>query len=168
MTSGVAHAGASRGGHFEHPEASRTPASRVLAALAAAWRHYTSRELHYSGAQYLFSRGIDVRVLERHVGRFEVGHTPGTATGLVSVLRQQGFSGDELVDAGLAARRTADGMLFDYYRQRVLVPVRDQEGRVCGIIGRNIGDDRWPKYKNPPRTCTYDKSVNMYQPLPAP
>jgi DNA primase len=59
-------------------------------------------------------------------------------------------------------------MIFDYYRQRVLVPVRNQEGRVCGIVGRNIGDERWPKYKNPPRTCTYDKSINMYQPLPAP
>lgn len=160
--------GASRGGHCEYPEPSRTPASRVLAALASAWRHYTSRQLHYSGAEYLFRRGIDVRVLERLVGRFEVGHTPRTATSLVSVLRQQGFADDELVDAGLATRHTEDGTLFDYYRQRVLVPVRDQEGRVCGIVGRNIGDERWPKYKNPPRTCTYDKSINMYQPLPAP
>ena len=60
-----------------------------------------------------------------------------------------------------------DGRLLDYYQQRVLLPVRDPEGRVCGIVGRNIGDERWPKYKNSPRTCTYDKSVNMYQPLPA-
>jgi DNA primase len=140
----------------------------VLAALASAWKHYTSRQLHDIGAQYLFTRGIDVRRLERHVQRFEVGHTPGTATGLVSVLRQQGFSSDELVDAGLATRLMQDGRLFDYYQQRVLVPVRDQVGRVCGIVGRNIGDERWPKYKNSPRTCTYDKSVNMYQPLPAP
>ena len=165
---GAATYSASRGGQLDYPEPSRTPASRVFAALAAAWTHYTSRQLHYSGADYLFRRGIDVRVLERHVGRFEVGHTPGTSTGLVSALRQQAFSSDELVDAGLATRRTEDGMLFDYYRQRVLVPVRDQAGRVCGIVGRNIGDERWPKYKNSPRTCTYDKSINMYQPLPAP
>ncbi|MHB8437298.1 MAG: toprim domain-containing protein, partial [Acidimicrobiales bacterium] len=39
---------------------------------------------------------------------------------------------------------------------------------VCGLIGRNRGDDRFPKYKNPPRTAVYDKSVNLYQPLPAP
>jgi DNA primase len=159
---------ASRGGHVDYPEPSRTPANRVFAALAAAWRHYTCPQLHYSGAQYLFRRGIDVRVLERHVGRCEVGHTPGTGAGVVALLRQQGFSSDELVDAGLATRRTEDGMLFDYYRQRVLLPVRDRDGRVCGMVGRNIGDERWPKYKNPPRTCTYDKSINMYQPLPVP
>jgi DNA primase len=36
------------------------------------------------------------------------------------------------------------------------------------LVGRNVGDDRWPKYKNPPRTHAYNKSVNLYQPLPAP
>ena len=56
----------------------------------------------------------------------------------------------------------------DFYRQRVLIPLRDDQGQVCGLIGRNVGDVRWPKYKNPPVTHTYDKSVNLYQPLPAP
>jgi DNA primase len=49
-----------------------------------------------------------------------------------------------------------------------LIPIRDQDSRICGFVGRNVGDDRWPKYKNPPRTHAYDKSVNLYQPLPAP
>ena len=49
-----------------------------------------------------------------------------------------------------------------------LIPIRDQQSRICGFVGRNVGDDRWPKYKNPPRTHAYDKSVNLYQPLPAP
>ena len=50
----------------------------------------------------------------------------------------------------------------------MLIPIRDQQERLCGFVGRNIGDDRWPKYKNPPRTATFDKSVNLYQPLPSP
>jgi DNA primase len=100
--------------------------------------------------------------------RFEVGHTPATGTALVSALRQQGFSDDELVDSGLASRRLEGALLTDYYRQRVLIPVRDQQDRICGLIGRNIGDARWPKYKNPPRTVAYDKSINLYQSLPAP
>jgi hypothetical protein len=79
----------------------------------------------------------------------------------------KGFTSDELVDAGLAHRRR-DGRLADFYRQRVLIPIRNQDSRVCGFVGRNVGDERWPKYKNPPRTYAYDKSVNLYQPLPAP
>ena len=155
-------------GQLDYPDPTRTPAGRVLAALAAAWTYYSSPHLHDRGVEYLVRRGIDVGVLERHRGRCEVGHTPATRTGLVSEMRQQGFSSDELVDAGLASRRLEGGLLTDYCRQRVLIPVRDQLGRVCGLVGRNIGDERWPKYKNPPRTCTYDKSVNLYQPLRAP
>jgi hypothetical protein len=83
-------------------------------------------------------------------------------------MRQQSFSPDEPVDAGLAYRRLGDGLPTGCYRQRVVVPVRDQQGRVCGLIGRNIGDSRWPKYKNPPSTVAYDKSINLYQRLPAP
>jgi DNA primase len=37
-----------------------------------------------------------------------------------------------------------------------------------GLVGRNVSDPRWPKYVNPPRTHSYDKSVNRYQPLAAP
>ncbi len=73
----------------------------------------------------------------------------------------------EALDAGLAYQRD-DGTLADFYRQRVLIPIRDRQGQLAGLIGRNIGDSRWPKYKNPPRTLLYDKSVNLYQPLPPP
>ena len=160
--------GAGRRCYSEQPDLSRTPPSRVFAALDAAWTHYSSEQLHYTGAQYLMGRGIDVGILEHHVGRYEVGHTAASSAGVVSVLRRQGFTADELVDAGLAIRSEEHSPLVDYYRERVLVPLRDEEGRVCALIGRNVGHPRWPKYKNPPRTCVYDKSVNLYQPLVVP
>jgi DNA primase len=83
-------------------------------------------------------------------------------------MRRRGFADDELVDAGLAHRRLGDRHLTDFYRNRVLIPVRDQQDKLVGFIGRNVGDGRWPKYKNPPHTSRYDKSVDLYQPLPAP
>jgi DNA primase len=151
------------------PDLARTPAERVYASLAAAWGYYTYAPLHNRGEDYLRSRGIDVRVLEAHTGRPEVGHTPAKADGLVSILRSKGFSDDELVDAGLAHRRPGGQPLSDFYRQRVLIPIRDDEGRIAGFIGRNIGGrGLFAKYKNPPHTHAYDKSVNLYQPLPAP
>jgi DNA primase len=154
-------------GHAEYPDLSRTPASQVFTALAAAWRYYSCSPLRDKGAAYLARRGIDVSVLEAQTRRAEVGHSPARPEGLVSAMLAKGFTADELVDAGLA-HRNADGRLTDFYRQRVLIPIRDQHRRICGFVGRNVGDDRWPKYKNPPRTHAYDKSVNLYQPLPAP
>jgi DNA primase len=154
-------------GQADYPNLFRTPATRVFDALAAAWAYYSSDPLHERGAAYLAGRGIDVAVLEAHTGRDEVGHTPASPCGLVTAMRVRGFADDDLVDAGLA-HRGADGHIADFYRQRVLIPIRDQESRICGLVGRNVGDERWAKYKNPPRTQAYDKSVNLYQPLPAP
>jgi DNA primase len=86
---------------------------------------------------YLTGRGIDIAVLEDHNGRAEAGHTPSGPHGLVAALRADGFSDDELVDTGLA-RRYPDGSLRDFYRQRVLIPVRDDRQRIVGLVGRNV------------------------------
>jgi DNA primase len=152
----------------ELPDLDRTPAERVFAALDAAWGYYTYRPLHARGAAYLAERGIQIGLLESHTGRPEVGHTPARPDGLVNALRSRGFTDDELVDAGLAHRRLGTDPLSDFYRHRVLIAVRDPRQRVCGFVGRNVGGARWAKYKNPPRTLAYDKSVNLYQPLPPP
>jgi DNA primase len=151
----------------EGPDLTRTPPSRIFEALEAAWDYYTFNPLHHRGTAYLWGRGIDVRVLEARTGRREVGHTPARSDGLVVALHARGFTSDELIDAGLAIRRRGSSVA-DFYRQRVLIPIRHEGGHVCGFVGRNVGDDRWPKYKNPPRTAVYDKSVDLYRPLPPP
>jgi DNA primase len=153
----------------EPPDLARTPSYRVQAALEMAWMFYTESERHRRGSDYLARRGVrDVEFLERHNRRFEVGYAPDQPTGLVDWMRRRGFADDELVDAGLAHRRTEDRCLTDFYRDRVLIPVRDRNDKLAGFIGRNVGDARWPKYKNPPHTVRYDKSLHLYQPLPAP
>lgn len=165
---GDAGVGSGASGASERPDLERTSAERVGQALQAAWAYYCCDALHKRAATYLAGRGIEVRRLEEHTGRREVGHTPVRPDGLVTQLRRLGFSAAEMVDAGLAHRSLGSSLLDDYYRQRVLVPVRDGAGQITGLIGRNVGDSRWPKYKNPPRTHLYDKSVNLYQPLPPP
>jgi DNA primase len=155
-------------GRTEPPDLSRTSAERVSEALQTAWAHYSSPTLHRKGAAYLARRGIDIGVLEDRTGRCQVGHTPADPAGLTTALRASGYSDEELVDAGLALRYAEGGPVSDYYRDRALIALQGDDGGVAGMIGRNIGDGRWPKYKNPPRTHAYDKSVNLYQPLPAP
>ncbi|MDA8317783.1 MAG: CHC2 zinc finger domain-containing protein [Actinomycetota bacterium] len=154
-------------GRFEAPDLSRTPPARVHEALQLAWEHCSRGHLHELGVTYLGRRCIDVPVLEALNDRAEVGHSPEGPQGLVQFMRGLGFDDDELVDAGLAQRRLGERDVVDFYRHRVLVPVRDGNGRIRGMIGRSVGGASGPKYKNPPRTHAYDKSVNLYRPLTA-
>ncbi len=149
----------------ELPDLNRTSAERVRVALAEAWSYYSYARLHDEGSSYLQNRGIFVVDLEAELGEPVVGHTPHKSPDqLIVRLKEKGFTDDELVDAGLA-RRTPGRPMIDAFRDRVMVPVRDDVGDVIGFIGRYDGTrGDVPKYLNCAKTITYDKSVNLYRP----
>lgn len=151
----------------EQPDINRTSSRRVREVVEAAWEHCTAGPLHALAVAYLAGRQINVTAIEMFTGRKEAGFTPRHGPTLANRLLSDGFRADELVDAGLA-HRYSDGRITDFYRDRLLIPVRDDSGRIAGLVGRNVGDPRWPKYKNPPRTVLFDKAEDLYQPLPAP
>lgn len=87
-------------------------------------------------------------------------HTPWSESGLVAHLTRKGFTGDELVDAGLALR-FADGRMLDRFRHRLMLASRDPRGRFIGFYGRATSANpsaAVPKYLNTPTTVVFDKS----------
>ncbi len=146
----------------ERPDPARTPSERVMAVNAAAWRYLCLPRLAQRGRDYLHARGIDVTALEAEIRRPVVGHTPYQSDGLVTHLRQRSFSDDEIVDAGWGARR--DGQTSDRFRRRVIIPVRDQDGRVIGAYGRDVTGTANQKYLNTPETMAFHKGAAVYRP----
>ena len=128
----------------------RTPANRVLAALRDAWSDYTYGALGPAGHAYLAGRGIDVVALEAETGQVITGHTPFKAPDqLVQRLRAKGYRLDELVDAGLARRVASllaggEPVAYDYYQARVVVPVRDDDENVIGLLSAATTATIWP------------------------
>jgi DNA primase len=163
---GRPHTGAAVSPRAESPDLARTPPGRALAALAAAWDYCTRPPARDRAAAYLAARGVDVRLVEACTGRAEAGYAPARPDGLAAALTRRGFTADELVDAGLARRYPARAWLADFYRGRVLLPLRDDQGHVVGFAGRDV-TGHGPKYLNPPATAVYDKSLILYRPLPA-
>ncbi|MFI5240359.1 MAG: DNA primase [Candidatus Saccharimonadia bacterium] len=103
-----------------------------------------------------------VRRLKRQtVAEFQIGFAPESWEGLVSALRMQGFSDDELVAAGLAARRASGQGIYDMFRGRLMFSISDSQGRPVGFTGRVL-DESLPKYLNTPQTVLYDKSRAIY------
>ncbi|WP_018251959.1 DNA primase [Salinispora mooreana] len=134
---------------------------RLIAAHAAAVEFYRA-QLTTAGArparEFLAQRGFDKAAAERYA----CGFAPDGWDLLTRHLRQQGFSHDELVTAGLS-RPARSGSLIDRFRRRLLWPIRDLTGDVVGFGARKLfADDDSPKYLNTPETPIYKKSHVLY------
>ncbi|MFG1955714.1 DNA primase [Micromonospora sp. NPDC048830] len=134
---------------------------RLVAAHAAAVEFYRA-QLTTAGArparEFLARRGFDRAAAER----YGCGFAPDAWDLLTKHLRQQGFTHDELVTAGLS-RPSRSGTLIDRFRRRLLWPIRDLTGDVIGFGARKLfDDDDGPKYLNTPETPIYKKSHVLY------
>ena len=108
---------------------------------------------------YLDSRGISVVV----AAEWDIGYAPAGWTALTDHLRRLGHGDDEIEAAGVAkpsSRRT----LIDRFRDRVMLPVDDEQGRLAGFIGRTHpgAGDSVPKYLNSPETAGYRKGSLLF------
>ncbi|WP_434741277.1 DNA primase [Micromonospora sp. SH-82] len=143
------------------PRAPHGQKQRLVAAHAAAVEFYRG-QLTTAGArparEFLAQRGFDRAAAER----YGCGFAPDAWDLLTKHLRQQGFTHDELVTAGLS-RPSRSGSLIDRFRRRLLWPIRDLAGDVIGFGARRLfDDDDGPKYLNTPETPIYKKSHVLY------
>ena len=105
--------------------------------------------------EYLYRRGLD----DPTIRRFGLGATPPGWDGLMRHLQSEGYSLDQMVQAGLITRR--ENGSFDMFRQRVLFPILNAQGAVLAFGGRAMGDAQ-PKYLNSPDTPVFNKRQGVY------
>ncbi|MBF6590711.1 MAG: DNA primase [Ktedonobacterales bacterium] len=133
---------------------------RELNEAAAIWYHHQllqAPEARYARG-YLDSRGVS----NDSLALWRLGYAPD-GDRLSHYLQEQGFTPKELVDAGLARERETDrgGGLYDYFRNRLIFPIRDARGHAIAFGGRELGGGH-PKYLNTPQTVLFDKSATLF------
>jgi len=104
---------------------------------------------------YLERRGLDLATLHR----FRLGYAPDARDGLKRALAKS-FPEPLLIEAGLL-RRPETGDSYDYFRNRVIFPIGDRQGRVIAFGGRVLGEGQ-PKYLNSPDTPLFQKGRVLY------
>jgi DNA primase len=107
-------------------------------------------------AEYLAKRGIT----QESIDAFGIGYAPDQRDSLLLYLRKKGFSEDEAIGAGLVTRN--DRGLWDRFRDRLIVPIRDRRGRAIAFGGRAMRDDQQGKYVNSNQTLLFNKSATLY------
>jgi DNA primase len=133
----------------------------VLAQLMAAAQDFFRSEIKSDrGADardYLRGRGFS----DDAIGAFGFGLTAEEGFGLVKHLRALGFREDDMIRASLAALSTKTGRPYDFFRDRIMIPIRDVQGRVIAFGGRTTINDP-AKYKNSGATPLFDKSGVLF------
>jgi len=108
---------------------------------------------------YMQSRGLSPAVLDA----FGVGYAPEGGQALHSAATREKKPLDWLAEAGLL-RKSDSGRTYDFFRGRVLIPIRDRLGRVVGFGGRVFGpgEHDGPKYVNTPETPLFHKGELVF------
>lgn len=130
-------------------------------ALEKASSFFHSLLLHtkdgHVALEYLYKRGITLDFIKT----FEIGFSPIEGGLFQKYMKRKGIDIDLLDGAGLVKRK--DGRVFDFFSNRLMIPVRDFSGSVIGFSARKIDKRAFgPKYVNSPETALFKKSQILF------
>jgi DNA primase len=100
------------------------------------------------------------KVMPETIKEFRLGFSPDAWEIIKNYLLGKGYTEKELVEAGLIIEKEEGGS-YDRFRNRLMFPICDIQGRVTGF-GARVLDDSLPKYINSPQTSNFDKSSSLY------
>lgn len=109
------------------------------------------------GRKYLETRQLNPDT----VRRFGLGFAPKGWSGLLDAARAKGFK-DATLEASGMFKRGDSGNLYDFFRERLMFPIRDTSLNVVAFGGRDLSGETQAKYINSPETAVYRKSRVLY------
>ena len=108
-----------------------------------------------NATRYLKQRGLDSAIVKT----YRIGYSP--RMGLRAALKDKGFSDEDMLAAGVIRKSDRDGSLYDYFRDRVMFPIENRQGKVIAFGARALGDAQ-PKYLNSGEGPTFSKKAVLY------
>lgn len=110
----------------------------------------------HEALDYLTRRGFDNSIIKK----FRLGYAPDN-NGLHAYLTSKNVSESDMIELGLAVLSEKNGKVYDFFRNRVIIPIFDKRDRIIGFGGRVMGNEQ-PKYLNSPETPIFNKRKVLY------
>ncbi|WP_413200492.1 DNA primase [Nostoc piscinale] len=131
----------------------------VLAATANFYQHALRQTQAQKALQYLLENR---KLKEATIQQFGLGYAPAGWETLYRYLVENKHYPVQLVEkAGLIKPRKEGGGYYDVFRDRLMIPIRDIQGRVIAFGGRTLTDEQ-PKYLNSPETELFNKGKTLF------
>ncbi len=126
--------------------------------IAAAWyQAQLAAGIGRHARDYVHRRALDAETVKT----FRLGFAPDGRTALKDAMLARKVPEQQLVDAGMLIRPEDGGPSYDRFRDRLMFPIADAQGRVVGFGGRALGDAP-AKYLNSPETPLFHKGRLLY------
>jgi DNA primase len=106
---------------------------------------------------YLYGRGFT----DETIVKFQIGYAPNAYDHMQKTLDNLGYSPDDMLEVGLLTKNDK-GRVYDRFRHRLMIPIRDERGHVVGFGARALKPDDNPKYLNSPQSLLFDKSKLLF------
>lgn len=105
---------------------------------------------------YVKSRGLSGEVVQQ----FGIGYAPDEWDGALKTFGTSPALQQQMLDLKITTSNDS-GRVYDFFRDRLMFPIRNKRGKVIGFGGRVLGDGT-PKYLNSPETRIFHKGLELY------
>ncbi|MDP3897414.1 MAG: DNA primase [Mesorhizobium sp.] len=93
---------------------------------------------------------------------FRLGYAPESRNALKEHLASKGIPKDQIEACGLVRHGDDVPVSYDWFRDRIMFPIEDRQGRVIAFGGRALAPDAPAKYMNSPDTELFHKGNVLY------
>lgn len=121
---------------------------------------YFQQQLSYhpEGLEYFQKRSISPSMIQQ----FRLGIAPPGWNNLMDAAKNAGFEQESLEKAGLIIKSQQKEKFYDRFRNRVVFPIGNMEGKIIAFGARALSSEDHPKYLNSPETLLFSKSKTLY------
>lgn len=132
---------------------------QVLALTATFYQHTLSQNEGKKALNYLQK---ERNLTEETIQKFQLGYANEGWENIFHYLVEIKHYPVSLVEkAGLIKPRNKGDGFYDRFRDRVMIPIQDQQGRIIAFGSRCL-DNSEPKYLNSPDTILFNKSKTLF------
>ncbi len=131
----------------------------IVALAKGFYQHVLRQPQGEASLSYL---KVKRRLSEETIQQFQLGYAPQGWDTLYRYLVEQKNQPVQLVEkAGLILPRKEGNGYYDRFRNRIMIPIHDVQGRTIGFGGRTTIDEQ-PKYLNSPETPLFNKGKTLF------
>ena len=106
---------------------------------------------------YLRQRGFTDELIKQR----QIGYAPDSSHFCHDFLEKKGYDIELAYEAGLLSRNEENFSYYDRFRNRIMFPLKNAQGRIVGYSGRTYTNQE-PKYLNSPETPIFQKRRLLY------